>query len=358
MRNGELIQFSSPRYYQGRGVLEKLGQEAWLLGRRALIVADDTVWEKANKFLLPPLKEKGITWFRYPFSGICAESNYARAAQAGRGEGCDLVIGCGGGRALDTAKIASDLMEVRCITVPSSAATCAATAWLSVHYREDGSMIGNYWVKFSPFATFSDLRLLVDQCPMRFHIAGMIDAMAKFPEIVYNIGKGNVYVRNAFSDTAAVVARHLFDELLSLGPRMLKRPSEEEWERMLALNLQITGLTLALACGGKQAAVSHQLYAYVCDRYPAVARHRLHGEIVGASLLYQLRLDGEEEAARALKSFLISAGAPLCMTDLGLPAGQESLQDMLNYLMEKLPVESDGEEKALRRHAGLLIASE
>ena len=46
MRENALIQFSSGRYYQGRGVLQKIGEESALLGHKALIVVDDTVWKK------------------------------------------------------------------------------------------------------------------------------------------------------------------------------------------------------------------------------------------------------------------------------------------------------------------------
>ena len=45
MRNGNLIQLCSGRYYQGSGVLSHLGGDAVLLGRRALVVADAAVWQ-------------------------------------------------------------------------------------------------------------------------------------------------------------------------------------------------------------------------------------------------------------------------------------------------------------------------
>ena len=73
MHNGELIQFSSSRYYQGRGVLQKLGQEALLLGKRALIISDDQVWKKLEKYVVQPLQDSGIAWTRYPFAGLCCK---------------------------------------------------------------------------------------------------------------------------------------------------------------------------------------------------------------------------------------------------------------------------------------------
>lgn len=174
MRENALIQFSSGRYYQGRGVLQKIGEESALLGHKALIVVDDTVWKKTEERVRESLQSASVEFVRYAFSGGCTEKNYTESSQIGQAEGCTLVIGMGGGRAIDTAKIAADLMGVRCITVPTSLATCASTAWLSVHYREDGSRIGNYWTRYSAFCTLVDLDVAALDCPQRYTAAGYI----------------------------------------------------------------------------------------------------------------------------------------------------------------------------------------
>ena len=49
MRENALIQFSSGRYYQGRGVLQKSVKNPRCWGIRALIVVDDTVWKKTEE---------------------------------------------------------------------------------------------------------------------------------------------------------------------------------------------------------------------------------------------------------------------------------------------------------------------
>ena len=60
MRNGNLIQLCSGRYYQGSGVLSHLGGDAVLLGRRALVVGCTAVWPKVEARVLRSLEQSGV----------------------------------------------------------------------------------------------------------------------------------------------------------------------------------------------------------------------------------------------------------------------------------------------------------
>lgn len=71
MRNGNLIQLCSGRYYQGSGVLSHLGGDAVLLGRRALVVADAAVWPKVEARVLRSLEQSGVDTKVWLFSGHC-----------------------------------------------------------------------------------------------------------------------------------------------------------------------------------------------------------------------------------------------------------------------------------------------
>ena len=360
MRENALIQFSSGRYYQGRGVLQKIGEESALLGHKALIVVDDTVWKKTEERVRESLRSASVEFVRYAFSGGCTEKNYTEASQIGQAEGCTLVIGMGGGRAIDTAKIAADLMGVRCITVPTSLATCASTAWLSVHYREDGSMIGNYWTRYSAFCTLVDLDVAALDCPQRYTAAGILDAMSKYPEITYNLIIGGRFQKNAFSETAALVARHIFDELLEHGESCLNKLAQglvdEEVENCAAMAVDIAGITSVMACGGKQAAVCHLLYAWICGKYPDVAKRFVHGEIVAASMIYQLILSNvPKETVGRFRQFIRALHAPSCLQDLGILCDEREAADMLEELYASLGVNDPVLQEQMRQYLPVLL---
>ena len=93
MRNGNLIQLCSGRYYQGSGVLSHLGGDAVLLGRRALVVADAAVWPKVEARVLRSLEQSGVDTKIWLFSGHCCPGNVRSAAQAGQAYGAELVVG-------------------------------------------------------------------------------------------------------------------------------------------------------------------------------------------------------------------------------------------------------------------------
>lgn len=358
MRGNALIQMLSGRYHQGRGVIGKLGEEALLLGRRAHIIADEAAWAKFGGAVLAPLDAAGIASSVFTFTGLCSPEHYDAAAKAG--EGAQLVIGVGGGRAMDASKIAADKLGVRVICVPTSASTCASTAWLSVHYENDGPMIGNYWSRYSPFATIAELDFIALDCPPRLMAAGILDAMAKYPEITYNIRHLTSFEVNAFSHTAAGIAKDMFFYLLQNGEEAIRACQRGEIgqreEDVICYAIAVAGLTSVLACGGKQAAVSHSLYASFCSLYPELAHRFVHGELVSASMPYQMAVTGiEQQTIDAYAAFARAFGSPVCLTDLGLAPDEAAMDAIFEDLRRRMPVQTQEEYDRLRSMQALLI---
>ncbi len=91
----------------GNGSFGRAGEEAVTLGRKAFIVTGKKSAQKTGllKRLTDQLSLRGIAW--YHFNGVTPNPTNVivdEAASIARREGCDFVIGLGGGSAIDAAK--------------------------------------------------------------------------------------------------------------------------------------------------------------------------------------------------------------------------------------------------------------
>jgi hypothetical protein len=133
--------FCSPsRYTQGKNATASLGSEMLGLGLRgpALIVAGRSASRLLSSTWQTTFSEARINHAVHPFGGECSLAEIERVKSAARQHQAQVVLGAGGGKALDTARAAAadlDLPVVICPTVASSDALCSA---LSVLYTEEG----------------------------------------------------------------------------------------------------------------------------------------------------------------------------------------------------------------------------
>lgn len=343
MAGDRLIQLSAGRTHLGENAIHSLGDEVSRLGKRALVLADETVWQEIRDEISAELDQAGMEWGLMFHTGHCCPRAYERTREQACSMAADVLIGIGGGRLLDTAKIAADKAQICCVTVPTSAATCAAAAWLSVEYTDEGAFVGNYWTEYPPFCTIIDTALIVKRCPMRLNMAGIVDAMAKYPEIEYNLNCTDNFSENAFSEVAAETSEKIYSFFMNhfkeLMDKFRQGIADSMAEDAVAKVIAVTGLVSSLACGGKQAAVAHLIYSYICSYHPQTAEQYLHGEIVGASLCYQIVVDGwAVSEAESLQKRLHDAGMPVCLAELGVSADQEEQERIFAFLGERMGI--------------------
>lgn len=86
----------------GPGVLHEIGPLARALGRRALVVTGKN--PARAEPLLALLKQEDLTWHVFPVAGEPTTEVARAGAALAVGAGCDLVIGFGGGSAIDAGK--------------------------------------------------------------------------------------------------------------------------------------------------------------------------------------------------------------------------------------------------------------
>ena len=104
-----MFELTAPqRIVFGPGAFAEAAPAVAALGRRALIVTGRAV-ERAEP-LVQKLKDAGVPATTYSVHGEPTVETVRAAAEAARAGGCDVVVGFGGGSALDAAKAAAALL--------------------------------------------------------------------------------------------------------------------------------------------------------------------------------------------------------------------------------------------------------
>lgn len=304
------------RYIQAPGLLARLGQEAETLGKRALIILDRNLADR----LRGPL-EAGLT----PLEGVvrihggeCSEREIEASVEHGRSEGVDMIVGVGGGKALDTAKsVAFRLGGLACVIVPTIAASDAPCSALAVVYKEeDHSVDYDYFLPRNPDLVLVDTQIIA-QAPSRFLAAGIGDALATWYEAESSriADAPNCWGTHG-SALAFQIARICRDTIVEHGVAALAECDADTagpaFERVVEANILLSGA--GFESGG--VAGAHAIHHGLCE-LPDV-HHHLHGEKVAIGVLATLLIHGNEAEYEKVRNYCKSVRLPVQLADIGI----------------------------------------
>jgi glycerol dehydrogenase-like iron-containing ADH family enzyme len=225
-----------------------------------------------------------------------------------RAKHCGALLGLGGGKLLDTAKWVAQEGGLPLVTVPTSAATCAAASGVVAVHGQDGSFESVLDLDRPAQLCIVDLDVLA-QAPPRLLAAGMADTLAKWLEwraLEDGPGSFGAAAGWALAEKAALVCE-------ALGAEALRQPGSAAWATCVEACLLWSAQASCL--GQAPAAAAHSL-ANALTRQ-AAGRNLLHGEQVGLGLLWQEALLskstpvwGFERVRRALYAWGLPTNLP------------------------------------------------
>ena len=305
------------QYVQGAGALAELPAIVTAFGRRALVLASPTA---RNRVLADAdLQWPGDAPHLETFGGECCESELDRLAQLAAQLRTDIFVAVGGGKTIDTAKIAADRANLPVVVVPTIASTDAPCSGCAVLYTEEGVFDSVHYQKRSPAAVIVDEDIIA-AAPVRFLVAGMGDALATWYEARSCAATRSLNACGGLSTlTGLHLARLCYDTLLEFG-LAAKLACEQHavtpaFSRVVEANVLLSGI--GFESGGLGAA--HSIHNGLTALEPTHAF--FHGEKVAFGALAGLQLTGAPTAeSDTAFAFCESVGLPTTLADLGLAA--------------------------------------
>lgn len=310
-------------YCRKTGILSEAGSRCRGLGKSCLILGGKTALSIAGEGLRRSLQDSGIEVIGIEwYGGECSWSNIDRLYNDYRVNPPDFVIGVGGGRALDAAKVIAYKLERPVVNVPTIAATCAAVTAISIINTDEGIFQEVCYEASSPHLVLVDPQIIAN-APVRLLTAGIGDTLAKWFELEVTSRRGDV--GEAVVAAALGMARTAYDLLLEFGISARESAERKEvtysLEQVIDANILLSGLASNLGGAQCRNAAAHSVYSGLTI-LPEV--HRMyHGEIVAFGILVQLLLDGKPDEARQLIPYYRRLGLPVCFSELGIASRDE-----------------------------------
>ncbi|TVP69225.1 MAG: iron-containing alcohol dehydrogenase family protein [Leptolyngbya sp. LCM1.Bin17] len=310
---------------RGTEILAAQGAAIAALGQRPLIVGGNHSLALATR-LRPALQQAGLTAHTAHYGSDCSETSLTRLRRQAATHQADVVIGIGGGKALDTAKLLAHQLHCPVVTVPTSGATCAAWTALSNVYSEQGAFLYDVALPRCPDLLILDYAL-VRTAPRRTLVAGIGDGLAKWYEASVSSGAS----QQTLIVSAVQQARVLRDMLFQKTPGALQDWGGDDWQQVVDATVLLAGVIGGVGGAQCRTVAAHAVHNGLTQ---LTASHgTLHGEKVAYGILVQLRLEelaGKAALATAARQQLIqfygAAGLPTTLADLGL--GDISLRQL------------------------------
>ena len=222
-------------------------------------------------------------------------------------KGVDFLIGVGGGRVIDTAKIVSYNLNVPFISVPTAASHDGiASARASVSLGTGHSSLEAQ----PPVAIVADTGIIAS-APHRLLAAGCADVISNYTAILdWELAHR---VKGEPISEYAITLSKMTAEILVKDAHLIK-PHNEESAWVVVKALVSSGVAMSIAGSSRPASGGEHKFSHVLDKLaPGKA---LHGESCGIGTIISMYLHGGDW--RGIRSSLKTIGAPVTPADVGI----------------------------------------
>jgi len=295
----------------GHGVLDRTADVVAdiHLDGRPLVVTSPTPREVAGERVVELLADRGAE----PAIEVVETASFEsvqRVIEAAREIDAGYLVGVGGGKAIDIAKMAADDRGCGFVSVPTSAS-------------HDGIVSGRGSVPEGdtrhsvaaepPLAVVADTEILAD-APWRLTTAGCADIISNYTAVRdWELAKRLQNV--TYSEYAGALSRMTAEMLVQNADSIKQGLEESAWVVVKAL--VSSGVAMSIAGSSRPASGAEHLFSHKLDQLvPGAA---LHGHQVGVgTIVVEYLHTGESGEWRAIRDALDGIGAPTTAAELGI----------------------------------------
>ena len=323
-----------PQFTIGEDAFDHFQCEMVKYGKKLFVIHGERAWKAAKDYVVPAIEKAGLAMLGELLYGHDAtHENVKKICENPRAKEADMLLAVGGGKCLDTVKLAADHLGKPVFTVPTIASNCAPITKISIMYHEDGSFCDIPRLHHVPAHCFIDPRIIL-AAPIKYFRAGIGDAMAKNVESEWSAKAGEPL--DYGSELGITAGKLCFYPFLKEGKKALKDAEAgvvtEELEDCI-LNVAISpGIVSVSVHPYYNGGIAHALfYGLTCRKH--IEKHHLHGEVVSYGTLVNLMVDQNMEKLKLAYDFNKEVGLPTCLADLELEK-DDPLEDVLRITME------------------------
>lgn len=319
---------SPNKYIQGQGELSNLAFHVSLLGNSAFIITDEFVFNLVGSIVKKSFEHLSLPYHIENFRRECCQTEIDRLREICKMNRSNIIIGLGGGKALDIAKAVAYYENLPAAIVPTSASTDAPCSAVSVIYTEEGTFDKYLVLRSNPNLIIMDTQVIAN-APVRLFTAGMGDALSTYFEAkaCAEASKSSSTGRS-ITKAALGLAKLCYETLLTDGLKakmdVEKNLCTEAVENIVEANTYLSGI--GFESGGLAAAHSIHNGLTLLEG----CRGLYHGEKVAFGTVVQLVLEKKSTAEiNQVIQFCKSVGLPTTLKEMGIEeANREDLMQV------------------------------
>lgn len=306
------------KYIQGAYEIKKLATYFKMVGEKgAYILADKFIYDNLKNDIVESFEKENIPYHIEVFSGECSQVEIDRNISIMKEKNCDVMLGIGGGKTLDTAKAISYYNGNPVIIVPTIASTDAPCSALSVIYTPEGTFERYLFLKSNPDMVIMDTNIIVN-APVRLLVAGIGDALSTYFEAKACVDSNATSIAGGKATKAALAIAELclntlFEDGLKAKLAVENKVVTKAVENIVEANTYLSGI--GFESGGLAAAHAIHNGLTILEE----GHHMYHGEKVAFGTITQMVLENRAtEEIQEVIDLCKSVGLPTNLKDLGL----------------------------------------